>query len=306
MSPERGKAPQILASLLLALYPQPWRRRYATEALALIEDDPPSLGALASLLRGALDAHLHPGSWQAGTPATTRLRLSVGGAFCCWIALSAMGIGFQKETEEASFSASARAHPLLAIAHEAVVVGALIGAVAIALGGLPLLWQATRQAFALGDRRLMLLLTSPALAVLAFAALTALLVSVAPSRQGGFPAGYIISIMAPWQLGAAACAATCALAPRFVLARMRPSPGALRGAARATWPLLLAMALVTCGLALYGVCLQVESPHLAGEASGPFGASIAVMLVLNTVVALLASLLAAIASRRARCAALSF
>jgi hypothetical protein len=304
MSPERSRAPQLLAVLLLALYPEPWRRRYAIEARALIEDDPPRLGALASLLRGALDAHLHPGSWQGGASATTRLRLSVGGAFCCWIALSAMGIGFQKETEEASFSASSRAHPLIALAHEAIVVGALIGAVAIALGGLPLLWQATRQALALGDRHLMLLLASPALAVLAFAALTALLVSVAPSRQGGFPVGYVISIMAPWQLGAAVCAATCALAPRFVLARMRPSPAALRGAARATWPLLLAMALVTCGLALYSVCLQLESPHLAGEASGPFGASIAVMLVLNTVIALLASLLAGIATGRARHAAL--
>jgi hypothetical protein len=64
------------------------------------------------------------------------------------------------------------------------------------------------------------------------------------------------------------------------------------------------MALITCGLALYGVCLQAESPQLAGEASGPFGASIATMLVLNTAVALVASLLAAIATGRARHAAL--
>lgn len=45
---------------LLRLYPSAWRRRYGGEMEALLADRPPSLVDRLDLVRGALDAHLHP------------------------------------------------------------------------------------------------------------------------------------------------------------------------------------------------------------------------------------------------------
>lgn len=45
---------------LLRLYPRAWRERHGDEMLALLEDRPPSLADRIDLVRGALDARLHP------------------------------------------------------------------------------------------------------------------------------------------------------------------------------------------------------------------------------------------------------
>ena len=46
--------------LALALYPGWWRERYGDEMSAVLEDRPPSRSDLVDLIRGALDAHVHP------------------------------------------------------------------------------------------------------------------------------------------------------------------------------------------------------------------------------------------------------
>jgi len=45
---------------LLSLYPRDWRDRYEEEFRTLIAERPPSVGDRLDVLRGALDAHLHP------------------------------------------------------------------------------------------------------------------------------------------------------------------------------------------------------------------------------------------------------
>lgn len=52
-------------SRLLDLYPGSWRERYEDEFLALIAERPPSLADRLDIVRGALDARLHP---QVGGP----------------------------------------------------------------------------------------------------------------------------------------------------------------------------------------------------------------------------------------------
>jgi len=47
-------------SRLVALYPRPWRDRYEEELLLLISERPPTVGDRFDLIRGALDARLHP------------------------------------------------------------------------------------------------------------------------------------------------------------------------------------------------------------------------------------------------------
>jgi len=66
---------------LLHLYPRTWRRRYADEMLAVLEQRPPGLRDRLDLARGALDAHLHP-AVPSRVPATASL--SAGAA---WIVL---------------------------------------------------------------------------------------------------------------------------------------------------------------------------------------------------------------------------
>ena len=45
---------------LLRLYPRPWRERYGEEFEALLADRPPTLRHQLDIVRGALDARLHP------------------------------------------------------------------------------------------------------------------------------------------------------------------------------------------------------------------------------------------------------
>ena len=44
----------------VGLYPRAWRERYGDELEAVLESNPPGLRSRLDLLRGALDAHLHP------------------------------------------------------------------------------------------------------------------------------------------------------------------------------------------------------------------------------------------------------
>lgn len=47
-------------SALVRLYPRSWRERYETEFLALLASRPPSIGDRVDIVRGAVDARLHP------------------------------------------------------------------------------------------------------------------------------------------------------------------------------------------------------------------------------------------------------
>lgn len=44
----------------VGLFPRAWRDRYGDELEAILDEDPPGLRARLDLIRGALDAHLHP------------------------------------------------------------------------------------------------------------------------------------------------------------------------------------------------------------------------------------------------------
>jgi len=298
VSSSRGRLRGLAGRLLIELYPEHWRARYRAEMSALIEDDPPGLRGLASLLGGAADAHLRPGS--AAVSPQARMRLSISGMFAAWIALSVVGAGFQKATEEAAFSSAADRHPALAVAHDAILAGAVLGAAAIALGGLPLLWQALRQARVTRDARLAGLLALAPLSILVFAGLTWLAVALAPARGGGFPLGFVLGALAPWILAGLACAATCAIAPRLVLARVAVSPGSLRRAFLAGVALTLAMTLITAALLAYDVALGLQSPDLFARAGGPIGAGTGTMLAAGVLAAALCTALALLSAARAR------
>jgi hypothetical protein len=54
---------------LVGLYPRHWRSRYEAELLDLLHARPPSVLEQVDIVRGALDAHLHPQVIRPGAPA---------------------------------------------------------------------------------------------------------------------------------------------------------------------------------------------------------------------------------------------
>jgi hypothetical protein len=291
------------ASLLLALYPEAWRERYGEEMHALVDDDPPSAGGLASLVTGAARAHLRPQrALTEGTPPASAMRLSVGALFACWILISIAGSCFAKETEH--MGAVEHLHPLLGVAREMITWGAALGALAVAVGGLPLLWQAVATAARTRDGRLAWLLSSPALAGGALVALAALLLLAGPARGKDFPAAFVFAVLLPLTLGALGCALVAALAPKAVMRRTEPPARLLRGACWAGQALALATVLVTGGLLLYLPALWTAGG--AGIApTGPFGANTRVVLCLALAAAVAGCGAALLAAARARRAALA-
>jgi hypothetical protein len=288
---------------LLALYPEAWRDRYSEEMRALLEDDPPRLRGLASLLRGAGDAHMRPQRcWRGDLSPAAAMRLSVGGLFACWMVVSVAGLAFAKLTEH--MDATEHAHPVMGLARAMITSGAAIGAAAIAIGGLPLVWHAFEEVVRRRDRRLALLFASPALAGGVLLTLAALLTAVAPSRHNGFPVAFVLALLLPATVGALAGALACALAPKAVMRQTQPPVAMLRLAAWAGQVLTVAIVLVAAGLAVYVPSLW--SASVAGTAaSGPSGLSTRLTLIFALAAAVVAVGPALLAAGRARRAALA-
>lgn len=83
-------------SALVRLYPRSWRERYETEFLALLASRPPSIGDRVDIVRGAVDARLHPelsgepGRSHALTPAervAATAALAAGALWLAWFGL---------------------------------------------------------------------------------------------------------------------------------------------------------------------------------------------------------------------------
>lgn len=76
-------------SRLIALYPAPWRARYEDEFLALLAERPPeSVGERLDIVRGAIDARLHP-----QLPGVERVRDRTGYAVLLGFVAFWAGIG---------------------------------------------------------------------------------------------------------------------------------------------------------------------------------------------------------------------
>ncbi len=232
------------------------------------------------------------------------MRLSVWATFCCWIGLSIAGAVFQKETEEGAFTTATSQHGLLGLARGVVIAGAALGAGAIAVGGLPLLWQAVREARSRPLRRTLLAgLVLPPAGLALFAAVTAVVLAVAPAHFEATSTGERLALLGPWWAAGAAFALACALAPRIVLDRLDASPQSLRRASYAGLVLLVAMALVTSGLAGYCIALARAAPPLSSQTGGPLWPSTGLVLAGGAALAAACTALAAVSATRALAAA---
>ncbi len=287
-----------LAGMALELYPLAFRRRYGEEMRALLEESPPGALTVLDLLRGALAAHLRPAAGLADVvDPQYRLRASMSGVLACWVVFAAAGFGFYKTTEDHPFEVAGSAHTLLGGAHLAVQILAVGGSLAVLAGGLPLSLLALRRARS--EPRLRRLVSLPPFAVLLFVGLTRLmeLLSSSHSAHHTNSAGGIAFIA--WGLAGLACGAVCVLASRRALFAMPVPRGWLLRAFACGALVTAAMVAIAIATAIYTIALSVDASALAGEPNGPLQAtSVSVSLIQQSIVMVIAGVLATITTRR--------
>jgi hypothetical protein len=236
---------------LLRCYPAAWRDRYEAEMTSVLEEHRVTCATWLDLVRGALDARFDP-TFSKGGMMAARLRRSEIIVFCSFIAYLLAGIGFQKMTEEVDKAGIMSAHAAVGIGYYAVIAGAVIAALAIAAGALPLAWSTLRQAA--NERRvdLLALLSLPFLLGIAIVVWGAIEASSNATSDSAGVRGLIIFVM----VAAAAGAASISLA----VSRADLSEPTLR---LAHWPALVAglgMALSLIGVVVWGLSLRSSSP----------------------------------------------
>ena len=111
-------------SRLIALYPAPWRARYEDEFLALLAERPPqSVGERLDIVRGAIDARLHP-----QLPGATLVRdragpAVLGGFVAFWTGIAIAANGPVRYDGFGSYRDGAAALPFLVLSMVLLSVG---------------------------------------------------------------------------------------------------------------------------------------------------------------------------------------
>jgi hypothetical protein len=276
-----------LARLALALYPLAYRRRYGEEMESLIEDSGASPASVVDLLRGALRAHLRPEPGvEAELGPDDRVRLGLGGVLLCWIVFAVAGLGLYKTTEGHSFTAAGDAHGVVGTAHLAIQILAALATAAVVVGAAPLVLAALRQAH---DRHAVERATMIAVGcVVVFGIATAGLVVVGSLRPA--PSDTLSAVsFAIWTVLVLGCGIGCVLAARVGLFAITIPKDMLRVISACATVVVLGMAGIALGTAVYLVALAHDAPGLAGQGNGPLellsvGASLAIQLVVMVVV----------------------
>lgn len=280
----------------IGLYPMAFRERYGDELEDLIEQQPASARSTIDLAFGAARAHISP---QAGLTnqlePSVRVRLGLSAVLTCWIAFAAAGFGFAKTTERDGAGTSAALSDL----HGLIQILAVVGMLAILVGGLPLAVMALRHAFLRKDRMAKVLI-APLVAGVLFTLATATLVVIANTNHSGdVTTGGAIALIT-WGIAATATAAVCVVASRKALFKL-PANGSLLK--RALWFATIAtggMILITLATAVYSVGLSTSAPELADALDGPLQAnSASISIDIQALIMLVCASLATLSTRRA-------
>ncbi len=287
-----------LARLAIAVYPLAFRRRYGAEMRALLDESSPSALSVLDLLRGALGAHLRPPARLCAALAPEeRIRASVSAVLACWVAFAAAGFGFYKTTEDAPATAAANAHPLLGGAHLLVQVLAALGSAVVAIGALPLIGGALSRARK--EPRLRRLVALPPLAVGCFAALTALLISLARAQHGNHASSVARGAFLAWLACALLCAGVCVVYARRALFATSIRRAWLAVAFVCGTVVAAVMVATTAATAVYAIALALDASALSSAPNGPLGAtSTGASLIEQVVVMALAAAGASVTVRR--------
>lgn len=283
---------------LLRLYPAGWRERYADEFAAVLVSamaDGRGRGrrwrVAVDAAAGAADAHLHP----APRPRPDRIRNAACLAFCAFVVFCLAGSGFQRMSEDQAFRAAAHAHTGLAWSYGVVFFGAIVAALTVVAGSLPVLLEIVRQARA-GRRDLARLLAVPPVAAASFVTLI-----FAVTRLDHASVHSAVNITAFVVIVIALHVAAAASAWALVCATRRAElPATVK---RAQWlpstGLSIAMVAVTVGDLVWGLTLRAQAPGLFHSGNGVLATSLPGTWIATLVAMALASAVAVAASVRA-------
>lgn len=164
-----------IQKLLLYLYPRAWRDRYGEEFLVVFASHPFSLFEGIDVMRGALDAHLHPRLGTTDLSSSERirqmfsaLRRSLLTIFCAYTGFILAGMSFQKMTEDAAFQQADKTVMLANLSVYLIVIGAIIALLAALTGGLPIMTAVIRSALARKQYGPLLWLSVPLVSCIVF------------------------------------------------------------------------------------------------------------------------------------------
>jgi hypothetical protein len=257
--------------------------------------------ALGDLLVGAAAAHgddlglsleMLKRSWLM-----SRMRSSAITIFCAYIALVLTGMGFQKLTEDIMKTSLPMTYPGLRIAYTVIIAGALIALLAVLAGGLPIAWDAIRQA--LHERRwgILALFAVPPISLAIWLGWTWTILNVIQPAKRTLNSHdpFVIGIGRSWVglLFLAAIASVTAVS--IGVSRSQITSARCRFALRTAIIATLGMFITMAGVAAFGLQVQAVAPQALSALASPldFGESTGINLLIQTLVMLSATAVAA-------------
>ncbi len=262
---------QRWAERLLLLYPRAWRVRYGHEMTALLAQHRVTIGTLADLALGAVDAHLQPSLAPEGVlSATQRLRSSEVAVFVATVVFGVAWVAMLHSPDPPSlWHAAAAAHPALlpsfTVLEVAGLVACVAGAAALALLLRPHLSVPLRNA---------------ALSAGMWVGLTGVVFAVSNSRPGtGIrplrTMDFVLEVV--WLLATAVVAVSCTV---WLATAARQGGAGERRVRLALWPSVVAGSAMVIGLGAT-VLMTVVAP----EVNGPIAVVPTLMMAAGVVLA---------------------
>jgi hypothetical protein len=296
-----------IQKVLLRLYPRAWRTRYEEEFLMVLASRPFSFFEGIDVIRGALDAYLHP---RLGTTAMSyyerirqmlfTLRYSLLAIFCAYSGFIVAGIAFQKQTEDKQFVEAAQVYTVVGLSFQLVVLGAVVALLAVLAGGLPIVAAVVKDALVHKRYGLLFLLVTPILALAIFIGTILLLEALLPMGASTSRTHLARGIFLTVFLGAAVVStgAVC-----FAVARSEISARLLHFALLPSLLITLSMIMMLVATLVWGLGLHSSLPQLFNSNNGMLGTStsstwlsIVLVMAIATVLAVI-SLVRGLAAR---------
>jgi len=136
-------------SWLVRLYPRSWRERYGDEFEILLEECLHSPLDVLDIFLGAMDAHFelpYETNWRLMN-MINKLRTTILFVFAAYIAFIVAGFSLTGLMDDSQLVPLTKSNPTLSVSYTAIEIGAVIGLLAIVIGGTPLAWTIIRRAF---------------------------------------------------------------------------------------------------------------------------------------------------------------
>jgi hypothetical protein len=276
----------------LQLYPRAWRERYSDEVASVLAAHHVTAWTALDLLLGAFDAHLHRHLLPERLISMThRIRSSEIVIFCAVVLFCVAWLPLRLVRDPLPVWRSAVAtHPELLVALTVLDVAGSGAALALVLGGVPILVTALARAVAARRWDLLALFSTPLLAVVAVIVYWILAVPASTARQTSAPDAPFTPLAIALQLGLVVllllAVGGSAAAVVAAIGRSEPSARLLRFALLPASVATIALALGLVGAIALTALIFAEAPQLS--ASPPVHAGILLLMLVAVALAIAA------------------